>query len=78
VDIFPKSLWGEREKTRAKKKHLKIASGPYPPARSRFGEGRSEYSVRRVRSDQRAGPERMLAVSRKIRYPGVSPRGKAW
>jgi hypothetical protein len=29
MDIFPKSLWGEREKARSKKKHLKIASGPY-------------------------------------------------
>lgn len=29
MDIFPKSLWGEREKARGKKKHLKIASGPY-------------------------------------------------
>ena len=29
MDIFPKSLWVEREKARVKKKHPKIASGPY-------------------------------------------------
>lgn len=29
MDIFPKSLWGEREKERVKKKHLKIESGLY-------------------------------------------------
>jgi len=52
---FSKSLWGETGKGKAEKETSEDTKRTL-----------SEHSVRRARSDQRAGPERVLEVSRKV------------